>query len=60
MLSCHRRKTAQLHNLAVLCWLLEVLMTTVERGMRRVTAKHIGTALAPALLLCLQLRLWHY
>jgi hypothetical protein len=60
MLHSHNRKTAELHNLAILGWLLEVLIPTMQSGMRRISAEYIGAALAPTLLLCLQLHLWHY
>lgn len=51
MLSSHNWKTAQLHDLAVLGWLLEVLIPAMQCGMRRVTAEQIGAALASALFL---------
>jgi hypothetical protein len=56
MLSGYSRKTAELHNLPVLGWLLEVLIPAVQCWMRRIPAKHIGAALTSALLLRLLLR----
>ena len=56
MLSSHSRKTAELHNLPVLGWLLEVLIPAMQCWMRRITAKHVGAALASALLLHLLVR----
>jgi hypothetical protein len=56
MLSCHGRKTAELHDLPILSWLLKVLIPAVQCWMRRIPAKHVGAALASTLLLRLFLR----
>ena len=56
MLSSHSRRTVELDNLPVLGWRLEVLIPAVQCWMRRIPAKHVGAALASALLLRLFLR----
>ena len=56
MRSGYSRKTAELHNLPVLSWLLEVLIPAMQCRMRRIPAKHVGAALASTLLLRLFLR----